>query len=108
MDELNTNERTKNEIRKLFMESVGAPPANDRIPACTELNDARRRVNLAFGQALIGLSVVPVIAGFSFTFDPNFTFIFWIFAVALLAVGAFYIDRANAADKALIKEWLSK
>jgi hypothetical protein len=108
MNELDANERAKSEIRKLFMETVGAPPANDPIPARKELDDARRRVNLSFGQALVGLSVVLFVASFSTRFDLGFSVIFGVFGLVLLVVGAFHIDRANAADKSLMKDWLSK
>lgn len=105
MDESNERERAKNEIRKLFRESVGAPPANDQMMAPTKLQAARRRVNASFGQALLVLALVPFVACLSPHLDATWGLIFGGYGLTLLAVGAFYVDRANAPDKALMKDW---
>lgn len=90
-------------VRGVLGRSTGAPAANDSKPSPTELQAVRRRVHSSFGQALLCLAVLPSVASLSPHLDTGWGFIFGGFGLALAAVGAFYIDRANKSDKALLR-----
>lgn len=101
MNEVEAQNRAKDLVRKLFMETVGGPPANEPMPSKVEMRAAGRRVNTSFGHALLAIALVPFMAGFSSALDANWRLIFSVFGGILLFVGAFFVDRSNKDDKAL-------
>jgi hypothetical protein len=90
-------------VRGVLGRSTGAPAANDSKPSQTELQEVRRRINLSFGQAILGLSVIPIFVSLSEHLDKDWSLIFGGFGFVLAAVGAFFIDRANRSDKAKLR-----
>lgn len=90
-------------VRSVLQRSSGPSAANDSRPTSKEFQSARSRVHLSFGQALLCIATIPSIASVSPYLDTGWNFILGGFGLTLAVVGAFYIDRANASDKAILK-----
>lgn len=103
MTKLSPLDEAVQQARDVFQGAIGPSAANDSMPSPTELQAAGRRVHSSFGQALLCLAVIPSVASLSPHLDTGWSFIFGGFGLALAAVGAFYIDRANESDKALLR-----
>jgi|SRR5471030_2438230 len=68
----------------------------ERVQSDTRQRDAERESGKTFGLALMILAVfIVVVAGLPVPVDFSSRMILWIFAFVLLAVGAWYIDRAK-------------
>lgn len=90
-------------VRGVLQRSTGASAANDSRPTPKEIQSARNRAHLSFGQALLCIATIPSVASISPYLDTGWNFIFGGFGLTLAVVGAFYIDRANASDRAVLK-----
>jgi hypothetical protein len=89
-------------VRSLLQRSTGSSAANDSRPTPKEFQAARNRVHLSFGQALLCIATIPSVASVSPHLDTAWNFIFGGFGLTLALVGAYYIDRAIASDKAIL------
>lgn len=112
--------------RHILQRATGTPASNEALPGTNVVkgdanilpskpfgcelpttfdgnDDARRRVDGRFGQALLGIAVIPFVASSSDFIDFWWRVALGTGGLVMLVAGAFYVDRANASDKAKLK-----
>ena len=91
-------------VRDVLRRASGSPAANNQVLDLSEIDSAKQRVGSSFGFGLLCLAVISMVASFSKYLDPVGSLMFFCFGLVLAAIGAFYIDRANITDQALLRK----
>lgn len=103
MDESERKNQAASQVREILQRASGAPAANEVAPSA-DIKAARRRVHSTFGWAMLLLSLVPTVASLSPRLDAFWSFVFLICGIVVALVGAIHVDRANKADKELLRQ----